>query len=1361
MARIFLSHSSKNNAAAIALRDWIIDGGWDDHPFLDLDPARGIAAGERWERALHEAADRCEVVLFLVSRDWLKSDWCVKEFNLAQKLNKRLFGILIDDLPKSDLPASLTTTWQVVNLASGNDHFLIPTKLPDLSNEEYVTFSRSGLARLKAGLDRAGLDPRFFAWPPENEPDRPPYPGLRPLEAEDAGIFFGREAPTVVALDRLRGLREAAPPRLLMILGASGAGKSSFLRAGLIPRLARDDANFLPLPIIRPETAVITGKSGLIRSLQEAFKARGLPLNRADIATAVNAGATELLPLLDRLAEKARAPEFPGGARPAAPSLVLSIDQAEELFSAEGAEDAQTFLALLKGLVLAGAPSLMVLFTIRSNSYERLQTAKALEGVRQETFGLLPMPRGAYQTIIEGPAQRLDDSKLLKIEPALTQALLTDIEAGGGKDALPLLAFTLERLYREYAADGDLLVKEYEALGRIGGAIQAAVEAALKAADSDPTVPKDPSARLALLRRALIPALASIDRETGEPRRRVAHLSEIPGEARGLINCLVEARLLATDSVPDTGETIIEPTHEALLRQWDALQGWLKEDSAALLMLDGVQQAARDWEAKGRSGDWLSHSAGRLENAERLRQREDFARLLTPTELAYLEECRAQDNERRNRELEEARKLAQQTDAALRNETVSLAALSNLALERGQPADAVRLALAAWPGERGDKRPQMRRVINALSSALPLHHERLRLEGHGYYVNSAAFSPDGARIVTASVDTSTARVWDASTGAVLAELKGHGGGVSSAAFSPDGGRIVTASDDKIARIWNAGTGAVLKELKGHGGGVSSAAFSPDGGRIVTASEQDNTARIWDARTGALLAKLKGHGSSVNSAAFSPDGGRIVTAFDDNTARIWDAATGAVLTELEGHEGRVSSAAFSLDGGRIVTASDDKTARIWEAATGAVLTELEGHGGGVNSASFSPDGGRIVTASLDTTARIWDARTGGVLTELKGHEGGVFSAAFSPDGGRIVTASYDARIWDASTVAVLAELKGHGGGVFSAAFSPDGGRIVTASDDKTARTWDATTGAVLKKLNGHGGEVNSASFSPDGGRIVTASLDTTARIWDARTGGVLTELKGHEGGVFSAAFSPDGGRIVTASDDKTARIWDATTGDVLKKLKGHGGGVNSAAFSPDGAGIVTASSDGTARIWDATTGAVLAELKGHGGGVHSAAFSPDGARIVTASVDTTTARVWDASTVTVLTELMGHEGGVFSAAFSPDGGRIVTASLDTTARIWDARTGGVLTELKGHEGFVFSAAFSPDGERIVTACLQDNTARIWDISTLEKGDAFSVACERLGNNTDLTDLAKRYGLAELKPICGANPPNPVDWSKVLD
>src|ERR1700690_2225284 len=196
MSRIFLSHSSKDNDRAIALRDWLAAQGWDD-VFLDLDPQRGIAAGDRWERSLNQAALRCEAVLFLVSRAWLASDWCLREFHLAHRLNKRLFGLLIDDISIGDLPPTLIGTWQLVALGSGRDHIMLRAQLPGTHDEVHVTFSQEGLTRLRIGLERAGLDARFFAWPPETEPNRAPYRGLLPLDGVDAGIFFGREAPTI------------------------------------------------------------------------------------------------------------------------------------------------------------------------------------------------------------------------------------------------------------------------------------------------------------------------------------------------------------------------------------------------------------------------------------------------------------------------------------------------------------------------------------------------------------------------------------------------------------------------------------------------------------------------------------------------------------------------------------------------------------------------------------------------------------------------------------------------------------------------------------------------------------------------------------------------------------------------------------------------------------------------------------------------------------------------------------------------------------------------------------------------------------------------------------------------------------
>ena len=640
VSRIFLSHSSANNADAVALRDWLKGEGWDD-VFLDVDPNSGIAAGQRWERALNEAAHRCEAVLFLVSRAWLASDWCIKELNLAHRLNKRLFGLLVEDLTLADLPGYLTGTWHLVQLCSGRDHVMLRVAMPITGEEAHVTFSAEGLSRLKSGLQRAGLDARFFAWPPANDPNRPPYRGLKPLEAEDAGIFFGRDAPIVETLDRFRGLLDAAPPRLLVILGASGAGKSSFLRAGILPRLQRDDGNFLVLPVVRPERAAINGEAGLVRSIEMASQAQGLAHTRADIRAMISGGAQALLPVLAELADKAWYLRSSGEPDAKPPTLVLPIDQGEELFLAEGAAEADWLFGLLRDLLTATELNLIAVFTIRSDSYDRLQTRKELNGIGQQTLSLLPLPRGAYQEVIEGPAHRLGDGpRSLKIEPALSEAVLADIDAGGGRDALPLLAFTLERLYLEYGGRRNLRLADYQALGRIKGSIEAAVERALTAADADPRIPRDRDARLVLLRRGFVPWLAGIDLETGSPRRRVARMSEIPAEARPLVDQLVAQHLLATDVAQDTGEVTIEPAHEALLRQWGLLQGWLTDDAGLLTVLEGVKRASRDWAANGKVTAWLTHATDRLAATEQLAARPDLAANLEPTDREYLAACR-------------------------------------------------------------------------------------------------------------------------------------------------------------------------------------------------------------------------------------------------------------------------------------------------------------------------------------------------------------------------------------------------------------------------------------------------------------------------------------------------------------------------------------------------------------------------------------------------------------------------------------------------------------------------------------------------------------------------------------------------
>jgi len=637
MSRIFVSHSGANLAEAITIRDWMIAQGWNDL-FLDLDPEHGFKAGERWQQALKRAAENCELVVFLVSPAWAASKWCLAEYLFAKNLNKRIFAVMVESTPICELPAELTVEWQITDLTIGARDYHATVTLPDGKTAD-VAFSAKGLDRLRIGLMQSGLDPKHFAWPPENDPERPPYRGLLPLEADDAGIFFGREGAVNEALERLRALHAAPPPRLLVILGASGAGKSSLLRAGVIPRLARDDRRFVALPVIRPGPAVISGETGLLRALEGACRAAGLCVARANLRTAIDGGANELNAHLAAIAQAATPVAADPSTTPKARTVVLSIDQSEELFLAEGQQEAQRFLSLVRDLVTAEVPAVIALLAIRSDNYERLQIAKELEGVRQETLSLLPMPTGSYAEVIKGPARRLEGKRAIGIEDALIDALLADVESGGGKDALPLLAFTLERLYGEYGATGHLKLEHYKRLGRIEGSIEAAVEQAFQAGQANPDVPKERQEWLALLRRGLIPWLADIDPDTGAPRRRVARLSEIPGKAQPLIKLLIEQRLLSTDIATGDKEATVEPAHEVLLRQWGLLRSWLHEDTAHLNTLDGIKRAAREWAAHHRADTWLAHSGERMRPAERLRERPDLVAKLTPLEDCYLASC--------------------------------------------------------------------------------------------------------------------------------------------------------------------------------------------------------------------------------------------------------------------------------------------------------------------------------------------------------------------------------------------------------------------------------------------------------------------------------------------------------------------------------------------------------------------------------------------------------------------------------------------------------------------------------------------------------------------------------------------------
>ncbi|MCL4177359.1 MAG: protein kinase [Verrucomicrobia bacterium] len=456
------------------------------------------------------------------------------------------------------------------------------------------------------------------------------------------------------------------------------------------------------------------------------------------------------------------------------------------------------------------------------------------------------------------------------------------------------------------------------------------------------------------------------------------------------------------------------------------------------------------------------------------------------------------------------------------------------AMVRREPTDR---ALAEWLMAELTGRNWPLPAVRPLEHGEPLHH--------------AEFSADGRRILTAALDN-TVRLWDAETGLPMGmplahdraaiqhpELFSRGQKCLQACFSPDGAKVATASVDGTARVWDGRTGEPLTPPLRHEDWVTAVGFNREGSLIATGS-RDGRVRRWNVANGQPSGIGLELGAWINFVEFSADGQWLVTGANDGGARVWSVKPPEVRLRVR-HVGAVFDAGFSANDQRLLTASSDRTAVLWDVRTGRPLLVLR-HPDQVRSAEFGVGESLILTTCADEQVRVWDGHDGRLRVGWRPHAGGLTVAHFSPDGARVATGSRDftVRVWDARTGHSLTDPLRHRGVIRSVKFSPDGARLLTASQDGTARIWMAETGQPASAPLEHAAGVRAASFSANGQRAVTASEDRTARIWDVATGQPIGSPLRHNGRVFDAAFSPDGRWLATASL-RSIWIWPVPDG----------------------------------------------------------------------------------------------------------------------------------------------------------------------------------------------------------------------------
>ncbi|MCB9435653.1 MAG: protein kinase [Anaerolineales bacterium] len=1190
-----------------------------------------------------------------------------------------------------------------------------------------------------------------------------PYKALESYDLADNKLFFGRET----AIDAM--LARAPFAKFTVLHAESGAGKTSLIRAGLMPRLLA--GGFLPIYVAVRR-----------RLPHEAVKHALMPNESALTGSSLH---TYLKGIAQTVGEKRE--------------IFLFFDQFETFFTDVFTdEERATFVSQLAECLDDSSLQVRVTLAMRTEYFGLLASFQpAIPQPFDKEFLLRRLKLEEAERALLGPAEEHG----FTYEQGLVSELLADLADEKGEVAPPQLQLVGTALIDRLPLGRKQVIREdYEQAGGAKGVLRRYLETLLERLPSNYRRP----ARLII--ESLVRADQTRDVRTVDSiRGDLKALGVATADIESIVTILHEnhvLRMVDTDAgvayelvhdylaeqVQVDPETVARKAAQELLEQRERAY----QDYGALLTreeLEIIKAQQKQLVLQGRAQELIT----RTEQAFRRQRRRivgltmasvfGVVGILALGLLAAIRESANRQQRLENAQTAEAR-ISAERDVSRSTESRRLADLAEQQLTI-DPMTSLNLALAALtPLDR----PYVAEAEFALNQALLGIQERVYMPSE-QRVNGAVWSADERQVLTWSVDR-TARLFDARTGEELMRLDDQTSAVLVVAWSPDERQIATGDSNGGLYVYDAITGELQWQVTAHNGRVNGIAWGAE--RIITWSD-DGFTGLW-ILTGESVAMLEGTPAYVNHR-----GTQVATVNRDNAIIIWDASDGRRLGELRGHVNRISGATWNGDDTQLLTWSADFNAIVWDVKTMTPLYTLAGvHENAVNTAAWSPDERWIITGGSDGRLVLW--QDGQAIWQQQTVGAFIDGVNWSSDGQRVLVfgTSEVLGIWDIQGVLMsdlmngvarvttpfnlrhLPKVETHnvlfseyeaGTTIRNALWSPDEKAVLTYSRDGVIRVFDAVTGGLEVGLIGHNADIQSAQWSQDSQFVLSSGQDGAARIWDVYNNLIIEQrwfadagralaaswnedesrvavgyenglvwiwrveaaepiiLRGHHNQVTSVVWSPDSRRLLTGSDDGQAIVWDVVTGTALVSVA-HEWPLNGAIWNAAGTQMLTFSDDGSVRVWDANSGIELMrfQMSEPGIGVGSALWNQDETQVLATS-DNGLMQVWDTQTGTIVLSVQTGEVPALGARWNQGETRLLVwgakTGLDAMARVYDAATGEMLLDLEGHREWIVSASWDAAEQRILTTS-RDGTARIWDART----GAMLMALE--GHSDNVTD-----------------------------